>query len=57
MFGFHIHQATERYQARGMREDSFAVGTDRYDDLRGALFCLAEDVNLDGPLRRQGRWF
>lgn len=43
---FHIHIATERYQRSGAREDSYAVETDRYDDLPSALSCLIGDANL-----------
>ena len=35
---FHIHVATERYQARGFREDAFAEPTSRYSDLAGAAW-------------------
>ncbi len=45
--GFHIHQATERYQRlANSREDGFAVATDRYSDLTGAWRCLIEDANV-----------
>jgi hypothetical protein len=36
-YDFHIHTATERYQAGGYAEDSFAVVSDQYADLGGAL--------------------
>jgi hypothetical protein len=42
----HIHMATERYQALGMREDSYAEPTDRFSNLDGAIQCLLEDVNI-----------
>ena len=45
-YDFHIHQATERYQDAGGREDGFAEVTDRYVDLRGALLCLLEDAGF-----------
>ena len=45
----HIHLATERYQQLGMREDSYAEATDRFDDLDCALACLVEDCALQLP--------
>jgi len=50
---FHIHTATERYQERGMREDAYAVATDRYSDLQGAWDCLVSDANLVAPADAQ----
>lgn len=40
---FHIHMATERYQARGMHEEGYAEPTTRFIDLHGALECLLQD--------------
>jgi hypothetical protein len=48
-YHFHIHTATERYQDQGMREDSFAVVSNRYGDIWSALRCLVEDANIDVP--------
>jgi hypothetical protein len=51
-YGFHIHQATERYQGLGGREDAYAEPTDRYADFQSALRCLLEDCGfrpLEGP--------
>ena len=31
-YDFHIHMASERYQSSGLREDAFALATDRYAD-------------------------
>ena len=45
-YDFHIHMATERYQDRGFREDTFAEATDRYGDFNGALECLLEDTGF-----------
>ena len=36
-YEFHIHIATERYQARGSDEDGYAEVTDSYSDFAGAL--------------------
>jgi hypothetical protein len=42
-YGFNIHQATERYQDSGLREDAYAEITDRYADFSGALECMIAD--------------
>ena len=47
--GFHIHMATQRYQERGMKEDGFAIPTDRYNDLAGAVACLSDDAHVHIP--------
>lgn len=47
--GFHIHEATERYQALGAREDSFAVETDRFNTLDSAIDCLLRDCCCRQP--------
>ena len=52
-YGFHIHIATERYQERGGKEDTYAEETDRYSDFDGALNCLIHDTNLIAPLEAQ----
>lgn len=52
-YDFHIHMATERYQEIGMREDSFAVTTDRYGDFRGALRCGLKTRTLTFRRRRK----
>lgn len=43
---FHIHQATERYQARGMKEDAYAEPTDRYLTIGGALEAMITDCSF-----------
>lgn len=48
-YDFHIHQATERYQESGAREDTFAESTDRYADFRSALRCMFEDCGFEAP--------
>lgn len=53
-YDFHMHTATERYQLRGMDEDSYALPTDRYGDLTGAMAALVADCGFtvvrDGQL-------
>jgi hypothetical protein len=48
-YDFHIHQATERYQDLGAREDSYAEPTDRYSDYQSALDCLLADCGFEIP--------
>ncbi len=48
-YAFHIHEATERYQELGGKEDGYAQSTDRFVDLDGAIDCLIEDCNLVLP--------
>ena len=45
---FHIHEATERYQEAGFREDTYAMPTDRFADLNGAFPCLLQDAAVHG---------
>lgn len=52
-FDFHIHQATERYQDSGLREDAFAMPTDRFADFDGAIRCLIEDCAFVLPHESQ----
>jgi hypothetical protein len=52
-YEFHLHFATERYQASGLREDAFAQVTNRYGDFQGALDCLIQDCGLVLPTDEQ----
>jgi hypothetical protein len=56
-YDFHIHQATERYQKSGGREDTYAEPTDRYVDLHTALHCMLEDCGFEAPQDAQLRLF
>ena len=56
-YGFHIHQATERYQEIGAREDTYAKPTDRFADFQQALTCMLKDCGFEIPLDSQGRLF
>lgn len=51
--GFHVHEATERYQRRGPKEDSYATLTTRHTTLQDAIQCLLEDCGFDAPPREQ----
>ncbi len=48
-YDYHIHQATERYQQMGAREDSYAEKTARFSDLQSAVSCLIEDCGFEIP--------
>lgn len=41
--------ATERYQALGAKEESFAEPSDRFADLDAALACLLDDCGFRRP--------
>ncbi len=56
-YDFHVHEATERYQDLGMREDAYATPTDRYVTLQEALECLIEDANIQVPADPQLQLF
>ena len=45
--GCHIHMATQRYQESGLKEDGYAVPTERFSDLENARACLFEDCAVD----------
>ncbi len=48
-YDFHVHRATERYQRSGLREDSFAEPTTRYQDFASALQCLVQECGFQLP--------
>jgi hypothetical protein len=52
-YDFHIHHATERYQRSGLREDSFAEATQRYQDWPGALQAMIKDCGFRLPANDQ----
>lgn len=56
-YDFHIHQATERYQARGFREDTYADTSNRYSDLNGAIFAMFSNCGFDIAQSPQGALF
>lgn len=43
---YHIHKATERYMKAGMKAESWAFGTEEYDDIHSALTYLSEIANI-----------
>lgn len=46
-YDYHIHQATERYQNIGAREDSYAEATNRFSEFHQAVSCLVEDCGFE----------
>ncbi|MCX7000033.1 MAG: hypothetical protein NT106_07040 [Candidatus Sumerlaeota bacterium] len=52
-YNFHIHQATERYQDLGAREDTFAEETDQSNDFNSTLKCLLRDCGFVFPQNPQ----
>jgi len=48
-YGFHVHEITERYQAGGNREDTYAIMTGRYSDLGQALDCALRECAFQMP--------
>ena len=48
-YGFHVHRATERYQAAGADEDAYAEPAAQYGDFDGALACMLADAGFDDP--------
>lgn len=49
----HIHMITRRYIDAGLDPDGFAVETDAYTGLRGALRALAERCKIEGLVSNQ----
>jgi len=47
-FECHIHRATERYIRANKKPEGFALATQRYQSLNGALHCLVSDCNISG---------
>lgn len=56
-YDYHIHYATERYQALGAREDTYAKATDRYSNLHQAVNCMIQDCGFQVPPDPQGVLF
>jgi hypothetical protein len=56
-YDFHIHQATERYQMLGAREDTFAEPTNKFSDLNKDISCMIDDCGFDAPVDPQMKLF
>lgn len=47
-YSCHIHIATEKYIKANRKPEGFAVKTDKYYTVEGALYCLVTDCNIAG---------
>ena len=56
-YDFHIHEATERYQEMGAREDTYAKATDRFADFHQAISCMLKDCGFEVAQDPQRRLF
>jgi hypothetical protein len=56
-YDFHIHTATERYQAAGYEEDHYAETTNQFADLNGAIRCMLQDCAFEVPSGTQESLF
>ena len=54
-YDFHIHEATQRYQELGVREDWYAEPTSRFASVWDAFDCLLADCSFVEPNGLQGR--
>ncbi len=48
-YDFHIHTATERYQALGYDEEGYAQATNGYSDLHSAIDMMIKECNIGIP--------
>jgi len=56
-YDYHIHQATERYQQMGAREDTYAERTNRFSDFHQAISCIINDCGFEIPSGTQRSLF
>jgi hypothetical protein len=56
-YAYHIHQATERYQQIGAREDTYAEPTNRFSDFHQAISCMINDCAFETPFDPQRKLF
>ena len=52
-YDFHIHMATERYQALGAREDAYAEPTTQFSDFHSAFHYMLKECNFVPPENEQ----
>lgn len=57
LYGFHIHQATERYQNMGKPEDTYAVQSDEFNGLDSAVSVMFRQCKFVLPDNFQLRMF
>ena len=48
-FSCHIHEATDRYQELGLKEDAYAEPSNQYREIGEALDCLLSDCAFSIP--------
>jgi hypothetical protein len=56
-YAYHIHQATERYQQIGAREDTYAEPTNRFSDFHQAISCIIDDCAFETHFDPQRKLF
>jgi hypothetical protein len=56
-YDYHIHQATERYQQMGAREDTYAEPTNRFSEFHQAISCIIDDCGFEIPSGTQRSLF
>jgi len=56
-YDYHIHQATERYQKIGAREDTYSEPTNRFSDFYQSISCIIDDCGFEIPSGTQGTLF
>ncbi len=56
-YDYHIHQATERYQQIGAKEDTYAEPTNRFSDFHQAISCIISDCGFEIPSGTQRSLF
>jgi len=56
-YNYHIHQATERYQQIGAKEDTYAEPTNRFSDFHQAISCIISDCGFEIPSGTQRSLF
>lgn len=47
-YTYHIHLATEKYLKANRKVEGFAMATDKYTTIEGALHCLVADCKISG---------
>lgn len=56
-YDFHIHEATERYQQMGAREDTFAEPTSLFANYGEAISCMLNECGFELPPDPQMKLF
>lgn len=56
-YAFHVHEATERYQQSGLREDAYAQPSEWFQDFQGAVRRLVAECGFVLPTGDQPALF